>query len=80
MYLKMSVQILPLAIIPMAIAGGNAVASFALPMLFGIVVGTSSSIFIAAPIILHLGQRRMRKGLAQLHFTPEELRKLEMSP
>lgn len=55
-----------LAIVPMAIAGGSAVASFALPMLFGIVIGTSSSIFIAAPIVYWMGERRLRKGLGQL--------------
>lgn len=56
-----------LALLPMAIAGGSAVASFSLPMLFGIVIGTSSSILIAAPIVLLLGERRMRKGKSQLH-------------
>lgn len=50
-----------LAILPMGLAGGDAVASFALPLLFGIVVGTSSSIFIAAPMVLILGSRMMRK-------------------
>jgi len=30
-------------------------------MLFGIVVGTSSSIFIAAPILLLLGENRLRR-------------------
>ncbi|MES2624675.1 MAG: protein translocase subunit SecD [Pseudomonadota bacterium] len=55
-----------LALLPMAIFGGSAVASFALPLLFGIVVGTSSSIFIAAPILLLLGKNRQRKGLPQL--------------
>jgi len=30
-------------------------------ILFGIVVGTSSSIFIAAPILLFLGEHRLRK-------------------
>lgn len=55
-----------LALLPMAIAGGSAVASFALPMLFGIVVGTSSSILIAAPIVLLLGERRLRQGKTQL--------------
>ncbi len=30
-------------------------------MLFGIVVGTSSSIFIAAPILLFLGENRLRR-------------------
>lgn len=55
-----------LALLPMAVAGGSAVASFALPMLFGIVVGTSSSIFIAAPVVYWMGQRRLRRGLSQL--------------
>ncbi|MBB5185918.1 SecD/SecF fusion protein [Zhongshania antarctica] len=54
-----------LAILPMGIAGGSAVASFALPMLFGIVIGTSSSILIAAPIVLLLGERTMEKVKSQ---------------
>lgn len=70
-----------LALLPMAIAGGSAVVSFALPMLFGIVAGTSSSIFIAAPILYFLGQRRLRRGEAQLRPTAEEVRKaLELIP
>lgn len=70
-----------LALLPMAVAGGHAVASFALPMLFGIVIGTSSSILIAAPILYGLGQRRFRNGLAQLRPTREELQKqLDLIP
>jgi len=64
-----------LALIPMAVAGGSAVASFALPMLFGIVIGTSSSVFIAAPIVFWMGQHRMRKGLSQLRPSAEEMQK-----
>lgn len=64
-----------LALIPMAVAGGAAVASFALPMLFGIVIGTSSSVFIAAPILYFMAQRRTKKGLAQLRLSPEEMQK-----
>jgi len=44
-----------LAMLPMAIWGGTAVESFAVPMVFGIVIAASSSIFIAAPILLFLG-------------------------
>ena len=70
-----------LALLPMGIAGGSAVASFALPMLFGIVIGTSSSILIASPILFLLGQRRLRKGLSQLRPTSEERnRELELMP
>lgn len=44
-----------LCMLPMAIWGGSAMENFAIPMVFGIVVATSSSIFIAAPILLLLG-------------------------
>jgi SecD/SecF fusion protein len=50
-----------LAMLPMAIWGGPSVASFAVPMVFGVVVATSSSIFIAAPILLFLGNWRARR-------------------
>ncbi|HWL27515.1 MAG TPA: protein translocase subunit SecD [Burkholderiaceae bacterium] len=48
-----------LALLPMAVAGGSAVSSFAIPMLFGIVIAASSSIFIAAPILLFFGEGRL---------------------
>ena len=51
-----------LALLPMALAGGSAVSSFAIPMLFGIVICASSSVFIAAPILLFLGEGRLRSG------------------
>ena len=53
-----------LAALPLALFGGSALAGFAWIMLFGIVVGTSSSIFIAAPILLFLGAQRLRRGSA----------------
>src|SRR6185295_6494674 len=49
-----------LAMLPMALAGGSAVSSFAIPILFGIVICASSSVFIAAPILLFLGGGRFR--------------------
>ncbi|UZK02756.1 protein translocase subunit SecD [Venatoribacter cucullus] len=70
-----------LALLPMAIAGGAAVASFAQPMLFGVVVGTLSSIFVASSILYYLGQRRQRLGLAQLRPTDEEIQQqLQLMP
>lgn len=70
-----------LALLPMGIAGGSAVTSFALPMLFGIVIGTSSSVLIASPILFYLGQRRIQKGLAQLRPTADEMQKeLDLIP
>jgi preprotein translocase subunit SecD/preprotein translocase subunit SecF len=53
-----------LAALPLALFGGSALSGFAWIMLFGIIVGTSSSIFIAAPILLFLGEHRLRRGTA----------------
>ena len=50
-----------LAALPLALFGGSSISDFAIAMLFGIVVGTSSSIFIAAPILLFLGEKRLRR-------------------
>jgi SecD/SecF fusion protein len=62
-----SVAIL-LSMLPMAIWGGSAVENFAVPMVFGIVIATTSSIFIAAPILLLLGDwwkhRHEREAIA----------------
>ncbi len=53
-----------LAALPLALFGGTTLSGFAWVMLFGIVVGTSSSIFIAAPILLFLGENRLRRDRA----------------
>lgn len=53
-----------LAALPLALFGGATLSGFAWVMLFGIVVGTSSSIFIAAPILLFLGENRLRRDMA----------------
>jgi preprotein translocase subunit SecF len=44
-----------LALIALSIFGGAAIESFAYAMLFGVLVGTYSSIFVAAPILIYLG-------------------------
>jgi len=53
-----------LASLPLALFGGSTLSGFAWVMLFGIFVGTSSSIFIAAPILLFLGENRLRRDAA----------------
>src|SRR3984957_17175409 len=53
-----------LASLPLALFGGESISGFAWVMLFGIVVGTSSSIGIAAPILLFLGEHRLRRDAA----------------
>ena len=51
-----------LASLPLVIfASGSSLAGFAWMNLFGIIVGTTSSIFIAAPILLFLGEHRLRR-------------------
>ena len=55
-----------LASLPLALFGGESLSGFAWVMLFGIVVGTSSSIFIAAPILLFLGEKRLRRDTRPL--------------
>jgi SecD/SecF fusion protein len=51
-----------LAILPLAVWGGSAVASFAIPMAFGIVIAACTSVFVAAPMLLLLGDWRERRG------------------
>jgi len=53
-----------LSTVPLALFGGEAVQGFAIVLLFGIVLATSSSIFIAAPILLFLGENRLRRATA----------------
>lgn len=65
-----------LAALPLALFGGASIAHFAWMMLFGIVVGTSSSIFIAAPILLFLGENRLRRDAG----TPPAARGAAVTP
>ena len=49
-----------LSILPLALIAGEVMRGFGLAIIFGIVIGTSSSIFIASPILLFLGEKRLR--------------------
>jgi SecD/SecF fusion protein len=51
-----------LAAVPLALFGGDTLSGFAWVMLFGIMVSASSSVFIAAPIVLYTGENRLRRG------------------
>ncbi len=63
-----------LASLPLALFGGATLSGFAWVMLFGIFVGTSSSIFIAAPILLFLGENRLRRDAAAPVAPPKPVR------
>ena len=47
-----------LALFALMIFGGANIAGFTLVMIWGIIIGTYSSIFIAGPILLYLGVKR----------------------
>lgn len=53
-----------LASLPLALFGGTTLSGFAWAMLFGIGIGTVSSIMIAAPILLLLGEHRLRRDVS----------------
>ncbi len=44
-----------LALLALVLFGGQVIQSFSYAMMFGVVVGTYSSIFIAAPVLIYLG-------------------------
>ncbi|PZO53732.1 MAG: protein translocase subunit SecF [Alphaproteobacteria bacterium] len=50
------------ALIGLLFLGGEALSGFAIAMLFGIICGTYSSLYVAAPVILLWGVRRGREG------------------
>lgn len=51
-----------LACLPLALFSGENLQQFAIALLIGIVIATTSSIFIAAPILLFLGEDRLFRG------------------
>jgi preprotein translocase SecF subunit len=54
-----------LSILPLALIGGEVMRGFGLAVIFGIIIGTSSSIFIASPILLFLGEKRLRPAMVR---------------
>jgi preprotein translocase SecF subunit len=60
-----------LAILPLAVLSSGDIQQFAMVLLAGIVIGTSSSIFIAAPILLLLGEGRIRPRTAAAEEAPQ---------
>jgi len=63
-----------LALLPMALVGGDAVNSFAVPMVFAVIIGTSSTLFITSSLLNILGNRRAKNGKSQLRPTAEEVK------
>jgi preprotein translocase subunit SecF len=59
------------SLLALAILGGDVVRPFALLMLFGVIVGTFSSIFIAAPALLEI-EKRWPGPAARGHMGPKK--------
>ncbi len=53
-----------LALLALYIFGGEVIRGFTFAMLFGVVIGTYSSVFIAAPFLILLGVKRDWSGVA----------------
>ncbi|HMM38120.1 MAG TPA: protein translocase subunit SecF [Desulfovibrio sp.] len=53
-----------IVVVCLYLLGGAVIHDFALALLIGIFVGTYSSIFVASPILLHFGKRRMAQDSA----------------
>jgi preprotein translocase subunit SecF len=51
-----------LALLSLVIFGGHVIRSFSLAMMWGIFVGTYSSVFICSPILIYLGVRQEQAG------------------
>ena len=51
-----------LSAVPLALFGGDTLSGFAWVMIAGIVISAGSSVFIAAPIVLFTGRRRLRRA------------------
>jgi preprotein translocase subunit SecF len=68
------VQTCALPILPLALMSTGDIRQFAFTLLIGIVIGTSSSIFIAAPILLLLGEGRIRPHAAPAEGAPAAVR------
>lgn len=60
------------SLVPMAIWGGDAVKSFAWPMIFGVIVATTSSIYIGGPILLFLSRWWKDRETARAAGAPGE--------
>ncbi|NGX45893.1 MAG: hypothetical protein K940chlam2_01073, partial [Chlamydiae bacterium] len=54
------------ALVPLALLGGGAVFGFALVMIIGVIFGTLSSLYIAAPLLNYFHERQKAKALPQV--------------
>ena len=67
-----------LALLSLAIFGGQVIRSFSLAMIWGIVVATYSSVFICSPMLIYLGLRNEDGERAGSPVSDEPAKKAEM--
>ncbi|HZT51085.1 MAG TPA: protein translocase subunit SecF, partial [Stellaceae bacterium] len=60
----LTVTTVALAVLSLLIFGGEVLRGFSIAMLWGIVVGTYSSLFIAAPLLLYIRPKRSSRAAA----------------
>jgi preprotein translocase subunit SecF len=68
-----------LALLSLAIFGGQVIRSFSLAMIWGIVVATYSSVFICSPMLIYLGLRNEDSERAGSSASEDAVRKPEKS-
>jgi preprotein translocase subunit SecF len=54
-----------IVLVALYVLGGEVIRNFTFAMMFGIIIGTYSSIFIAAPLLSFLGVKRDWSGIAK---------------
>jgi preprotein translocase SecF subunit len=59
------------ALVGLLYLGGESLSGFAIAMIFGIIMGTYSSLYVAAPALLLWGVRRGRGGSADVREVPQ---------
>ena len=52
-----------LALIALAVVGGPVIRDFTIAMIWGVLIGTYSTVYVAAPMLLHLHLRRETAAL-----------------
>jgi preprotein translocase subunit SecF len=64
-----------LALLALVMFGGKVIQSFSWAMIFGVVIGTYSSIFIAAPVLIYLGVKVSGEAAAEDATAPSKAAK-----
>lgn len=55
-----------LALLPLVLLGGSTIFTFALMMIIGVIFGTLSSLFVAAPLLLYFHNRQLEKSKSSM--------------